>query len=105
MHAALDFESALLELFSCKKLPDRTFRIEATLARGQRTTAIHRILDQRFFLHAIEELQQKDYEWWDSTRSRFGRAVYAEALREWRRLEAASDDDILAELAALARSP
>ena len=68
---------------------------------AQRALEIRGILDARFSLSVFEEWQRRDPAWWDSVRNDMGRGLYGEALREWARLEAASDDALDAELAAI----
>jgi hypothetical protein len=69
---------------------------------AQRALDIRRILDARFSLSVFEEWQRSDPAWWDSARNDMGRGIYGEALRELARLQAASDDTLDAELAAIA---
>jgi hypothetical protein len=69
---------------------------------AQRALDIRRILDARFSLSVFEERRQRDPAGWDSPRNDMGRGLYGQALRELARLEAASDETLDAELAALA---
>jgi hypothetical protein len=69
---------------------------------ARRALRIRRILDGRFSLSGLEEWKRNDPEWWNSTRNAMGRGLYGEAMRELRRLEAASEDELKAELAAIA---
>jgi hypothetical protein len=69
---------------------------------ARRALRIRRILDGRFSLSALEEWKGNDPEWWNSTRNDMGRGLYGEAMREQRRLEAATEDELNAELAAIA---
>jgi hypothetical protein len=66
-----------------------------------REIEIRRILDARFSLRALEEWKNNDPGWWNSRRNDMGRGIYGEAMRELRRLEAATDDELDAELAAI----
>ena len=66
-----------------------------------REIEIRRILDARFSLRALEEWKKNDPGWWNSRRNDMGRGIYGEAMRELRRLEAATDDELDAELAAI----
>jgi hypothetical protein len=66
------------------------------------TERIRRILDVRFSLSALEEWKRNDPHWWSSARNEMGRGHYGEAMRELRRLEAATEDELQAELAAIA---
>lgn len=68
---------------------------------SQRGPAIRRILDARYSLAALEESRNSDPVWWNSTRNDMGRGIYGEAVREWRRLEDATDAELEAELAAM----
>lgn len=67
-----------------------------------RALEIRRILDARFSLSGLEECKRTDPTWWHSKRNDMGRGIYGAAMREQRRLEAASDRTIDAELAAIA---
>jgi len=69
---------------------------------AERALGIRRILDRRFSLSALEEWKTKDPQWWSCARNEMGRGLYGEAMREWRRLEAATEDELKAELAAIA---
>jgi hypothetical protein len=69
---------------------------------ARRALRIRRILDRRFSLSALEEWKSNDPEWWSSTRNEMGRGIYGQAMRELRRLEAATEDELKAELAAIA---
>jgi hypothetical protein len=76
--------------------------ITALSLTARRTLRIRRILDGRFSLSALEEWKRNHPEWWNSTRNAMGRGLYGEAMRELRRLEAATEDELEAELAAIA---
>jgi hypothetical protein len=87
----------------------RAFRLDSASQGGvsikpnnAREAAIRRILDARFSLAALEVFRTSDPGWWNSTRNDMGRGIYAEALRESRRLEDVTDAEIEAELAAIA---
>jgi hypothetical protein len=67
-----------------------------------RALRIRRILDGRFSLSALEEWKSNDPQWWNSARNEMGRGHYGEAMRELRRLEAVTEDELEAELAAIA---
>ena len=67
----------------------------------RRALRIRRILDGRFSLSALEGWKSNDPQWWSSARNEMGRGHYGEAMREWRRLEAATEDELNAELAAI----
>lgn len=65
-----------------------------------RGRAIRWVLDARFSLAALETARNSDPGSW--TRNDMGRGIYAEALRESRRLEGITDAELEAELAAIA---
>lgn len=69
---------------------------------SRRGLEIQRILDARFSLSGLEEWKRTDPTWWHSKSNDMGRGIYGEAMRERRRLEAATDRTIEAELAAIA---
>jgi hypothetical protein len=69
---------------------------------SQRGPEIRRILDARFNLSALEDSKENDPQGWSSRRNDMGRGIYGQAMRELRRLEAATDDELDAELAATA---
>jgi hypothetical protein len=69
--------------------------------RRSRGAEIRRILEARFSLGALEEAKNNDPGWWNSPRNDMGRGLYGEAMREWARLESASDSELDAELAAI----
>jgi hypothetical protein len=62
---------------------------------------IRKILDERFGLSALQEWKTNDPGWWNSDRNERGRGFYGEAMRERERLEAASEDELIAELTDL----
>ena len=66
----------------------------------KRDSAIRRILDARFSLAGLEVLRTESAEW-NSLRNDMGRGIYGEAMREWRRLDAVSEVELQAELAAV----
>jgi hypothetical protein len=70
---------------------------------ADRRAVIRRVLDARFSLSALEAWKTDKPEWWGSATNDMGRGIYGEALREWQRLEAVSDDLLAAELAAIRR--
>lgn len=70
---------------------------------SERGREIRRILDARFNLSALEDSKNNDPEAWSSRRNDMGRGIYGQAMRELRRLEAATDAELDAELAAAAR--
>jgi hypothetical protein len=70
---------------------------------ARREGEILAILNARFGLSALEEWRRNDPAWWSSPRNSMGRGIHAEALREQRRLRAATADEIRAELAAIDR--
>lgn len=70
---------------------------------SQRGPQIRRILEARFSLSTLEEAKSNDPEGWSSRRNDMGRGIYGQAMRELRRLEAATRGELDAELAATAR--
>lgn len=68
---------------------------------SQRVREIRRILDARYSLSFFEERKRCDPNWWNSSRNAVGRGIYGRAMREQRRLEAASDRKLDAELNAI----
>ena len=77
--------------------------IEESRMKPARALGIRRILDARFSLSTLEESKNTDSRWWNSERNDMGRGIYGEALRELRRLEDATEGELDAELAAIAR--
>jgi hypothetical protein len=55
-------------------------------------------VEARFSLSAFEEMKRKDPHAWKSRRNDMGRGIYAQAIREKRRLQQVSDDELRAEL-------
>ena len=93
-------DQVTLDLFSSEgapPAPDREQRLS-----GQRSAKIRRILDARFSLSELERIKAEEPERWSAPRNDMGRGFYGEALREARRLEAADDELLDAEIAALA---
>lgn len=70
-------------------------------ARLLRTLFVRKILDVRFSLSALEQWKDGDPQWWHSSTNDMGRGLYGEALRERRRLEAATEDELVAEFAGV----
>ncbi len=70
----------------------------------QRARDIRWILDERFSLSALELWKRDDAAWWDSRGNSLSRGLYAEAMKQLRRLEAVSDAELEAELAAMHES-
>ena len=68
---------------------------------SKRTLEIRKILDARYSLSFFEEWKRRDPAWWDSSRNEVGHNIYAHAMREQQRLEAASDGELDAELDAI----
>ena len=66
----------------------------------QRALQIRRILDARFDLSVLENSKNSDPQGWRSRRNDMGRGIYGQAMRELRRLEAATRGELDAELAA-----
>jgi len=75
----------------------------STRPLAQRALEIRRILDAHFSLSIFDDWKRRDPAWWDSARNEIGRGIYGRAMRELERLESASDGDLDAELAAIAR--
>lgn len=70
-------------------------------ARALRALFIRKILDSRFSLTTLQEWKSNDPERWGSRRNEMARGLYAEAMRERQRLEAASEGELIAELTAI----
>jgi len=70
------------------------------LSLRERHRAIGAILEARYSVRAFEEVRRQNSEFWDSPRNDMARSVYSEAMREKQRLAAASDAQLLAEIAA-----
>lgn len=83
----------------CMKAQRQTMRA----CESPRESGIRRILDARFSLGALEQSKNADPGWWNSERNDIGRGIYGEALRELHRLEDATEGELAAELAAVAR--
>jgi hypothetical protein len=66
-----------------------------------RALRIRTILDARFSLSALEAWKKNDPQGWDASRNDMGRGLYGQAMREWRRLEGVSDEELRAELEGL----
>jgi hypothetical protein len=67
----------------------------------RRAQQIRRIVDARFHLDALEEWKKNDPQWWNSRTNDMGRGLYGQAMRELRRLQSVSEDELKAELAAV----
>jgi hypothetical protein len=83
--------------------PCRNAQTVTVKAAAQRGLEIRRILDARFSLGALEQWKHNDAAWWSSKRNDMGRGIYGQAMRQLQRLEAAADEVLDAELAAIAR--
>jgi hypothetical protein len=70
------------------------------LSLRERHRAIGAILEARYSVRAYEEVRRDNAEFWDSPRNDVARGLYGEAMREKQRLAAASDTQLLAEIAA-----
>jgi len=66
-----------------------------------RKRAITAILEARFSVRAFEEIRRQDNGYWESRRNDMARGIYSEAMREKQRLSHASDDQLIAEIAAV----
>ena len=71
------------------------------LSGNQRARDIRWILDERFSLSALELWKRDEAASWLSRRNSLSRGLYEEAMKQWRRLEAVSDAELQAELAAM----
>ena len=69
------------------------------LTLRERHRAIGAILEARFSVRAYEDVRRANVEFWDSERNDIARGIYGEAMREKQRLAAASDAELLAEMA------
>ena len=70
----------------------------STSQRLLRTLFIRKILDMRYSLSALQASKDNDPQWWNSSTNDMGRGFYGEALRERQRLEAATEEELVAEL-------
>ena len=66
-----------------------------------RKRAIAAILEARFSVRAFEDIRRENNGYWDSPRNDMARGIYSEAMREKQRLSYASDDQLIAEIAAV----
>jgi hypothetical protein len=66
-----------------------------------RRRAIAEILEARFSVSAFELARRADPAYWASARNDMGRGIYAEAMREKKRLQALPDALLEAETAAI----
>jgi len=67
----------------------------------ERHHAISAILEARFSVRAYEDVRRANAGFWGSQRNDIARGIYGEAMREKQRLAAASDAELLAEIAAV----
>ncbi|HET7670441.1 MAG TPA: hypothetical protein VFK84_08530 [Burkholderiales bacterium] len=65
-----------------------------------RKRAITAILEARFSVRAFEDIRRENIGYWESPRNDMARGIYGEAMREKQRLAYASDDQLIAEIAA-----
>lgn len=65
-----------------------------------RKRAITAILEARFSVRAFEDIRRENLGYWESPRNDMARGIYGEAMREKQRLAYASDDQLIAEIAA-----
>ena len=65
-----------------------------------RRRAITAILEARFSVRAFEDIRRENIGYWESPRNDMARGIYGEAMREKQRLAYASDDQLIAEIAA-----
>lgn len=65
-----------------------------------RKRAIAAILEARFSVRAFEDIRRQNNGYWESPRNDMARGIYGEAMREKQRLAHASDDQLIAEIAA-----
>jgi hypothetical protein len=107
LHAARryseDARECCIKAYTQSVLACEHSEIEEPRTKPARALGIRRILDARFSLSALEESRNTDPRWWNSERNDMGRGIYGEALRELRRLEDATEGEVDAELAAIAR--
>lgn len=66
-----------------------------------RKRAIAAIVEARFSVRAFEEIRRENNGHWESPRNDMARGIYGEAMREKQRLAHASDDQLIAEIAAV----
>ena len=72
-----------------------------SLTLRERHRAIGAILQARFSVGAYEDVRRANAEFWHSERNDIARGLYGEAMREKQRLAAASDAQLLAEVASV----
>ena len=66
-----------------------------------RRRAIAEILEARFSVRAYEDIRRQNAQYWDCARNDAARELYGEAMREKQRLCCASDEQLIAEIAAV----
>jgi hypothetical protein len=66
-----------------------------------RRRAIAAILEARFSVRALEEIRRQNTQYWYSARNDMPRRMYAEAMGEKQRLACESDEQVIAEVAAV----
>ena len=76
-----------------------TAPVKLTLRARKR--AIAAILEARFSVRAFEDIRRQNNGYWESPRNDMARGVYGEAMREKQRLAHASDEQLIAEIAAV----
>lgn len=107
LHAARrissDARECSIKAYTQSMLACEHSEIEEPRTKPARALGIRRILDARFNLSALEESRNSDPRWWNSERNDMGRGIYGQAQRELRRLEDATEVELAAELAAIAR--
>lgn len=66
-----------------------------------RRQAIAILIEARFSVRALQEIRSGNTRYWDSPRNDTARSIYAEAMREKQRLSYATDERLMAEIAAV----
>lgn len=75
--------------------------MSSKLSLHARRRAIQAIVEARFSVRAFEATRRDNVEYWASPRNDMARGIYGEAMREKQRLAHASDEQLLAEIAAV----
>ena len=79
-------------------------RVKNTLSVRERRHAITTILEARFSVSAFEQVRRENPEYWRSARNDMARGIYGEAMRAKQHLVGANDEELEAELLAIARA-
>ena len=75
--------------------------MSAKLSLRARRRGIQAVLEARFSVRAFEAIRRDNATYWDSPRNDMARGIYGEAMREKQRLARVTDEQLLAEIAAV----